>query len=203
MGGQDLNTEELRGKIDKALSQWTIEVKLCRQEEEDLKQAEQRMNAADEALLIAQEVAQQIQEQAQIQITSVVNRALQTVFDEPYTFKIRFDQKRGRTEASLVFERNGIILDDPLTEAGGGVVDVAAFALRLSSILLTRPVLRKVMILDEPFKNLSAEYHSRIRSLLITLSKELGVQIVLVTHIQALKIGKIYDLTNNLENARE
>ena len=143
---------------------------------------------------LVQAVAQQIQQQAHNRIASVVSRALEAVFDEPYEFCINFEQKRGRTEAGLVFVRDGMEVD-PMTASGGGVVDVAAFALRLSCLMLHRPPLRRLLILDEPFKFVSAEYRGRLRVLLDTLSKEMGVQMLMVTHILELKAGKVIDLS--------
>ncbi len=142
---------------------------------------------------LVQAVAQQIQEQMHNRIASVVGRALEAVFDEPYEFRIKFEQKRGHTEASLAFVRDGLEID-PMTASGGGVVDVAAFALRLACLLLHRPPLRRVIILDEPFKFVSAEYRGRLRLLLERLAEEMKVQIIMVTHIPELTTGKVIQI---------
>ncbi len=146
-----------------------------------------------EAQKVLQIVAQSVQQQAHDKIAGVVSQCLESVFDEPYEFKILFEQKRGRTEAKLVFSRNGNECD-PLTASGGGPVDVASFALRLSCLLLTRPATRRVLILDEPFKFLSENYRERIRVMLETLSKEMKVQIIMVTHLDELRCGKVIEL---------
>jgi DNA repair exonuclease SbcCD ATPase subunit len=145
------------------------------------------------ALTVAREVAQQVQEEAHAKISDIVSHALSAVFDQPYSFKIRFEQKRGRTEAVLVFDRDGVEID-PLTAAGGGVVDVASFALRLSALLLSRPQRRKLLVMDEPFKMLSQEYRPRLKALLETLAKDLGVQMVMVTHDPELRIGAVHEV---------
>lgn len=139
-----------------------------------------------EALQICQVTAQAVQQQVHSRLASVVCRCLSTIFDEPYTFDLRFEMKRGRTEAVLVFIRDGIELRNPQDEAGGGVVDVAAFALRLAALMLARPQSRRVLVLDEPFRFLSAEYRPRVSALLTTLAAELGCQIIMVTHIPEL-----------------
>ena len=184
---------ELRKQVNKRLAEWNVARATYKIEKEALKKANERFETVQKAQIIAQETAQQVQQQAHLQITGIVNRSLQTIFDEPYTFKIEFEQKRGRTEAALIFERGEMKLD-PLTSSGGGVIDVAAFALRLSCLLLTRPQARKVLILDEPFKNLSANYRPRLQSLIETLSKELGIQIIMSTNIESLEMGKVVDL---------
>lgn len=145
------------------------------------------------ALEIAQAVAQGIQEQAHEKIAGVVTSCLQMVFDKPYVFKIIFTKKRGRTEAELVFMKNGMEVD-PLTASGGGVVDVAAFALRISCITLHKPVLRRTVLLDEPFKFVSAYYRDNVKTMLLKLASEFGMQFIMVTHIDELITGKVIKL---------
>lgn len=146
-----------------------------------------------EALALAQAVAKRIQEEAHRRVSDIVTRSLAAIFDEPYEFRILFEEKRGRTEARLVFYREGVEFD-PMDAAGGGVVDVAAFALRLSCILLSQPPLQRIMVLDEPFRFVSAEYRPRVAALLMSLAKELGCQFIIVTHQEEMRIGKVVEL---------
>ena len=129
-------------------------------------------------------------------IANVVSRCLETVFvgDDVYGFKIRFDRKRGRTEALLILTKNGHEVEDPLNADSGGVVDVAAFALRTSCIVLAKPNLRKFLAMDEPFKFVSAEYRSNVRMLLEGLSKDFKFQYLMVTHEPAYHVGKVIEL---------
>jgi len=159
----------------------------------NLIEAKAHQKAIEEAQIIAQTVAQDIQEKVHNRIASVVTRCLTAVFDEPYQFKILFERKRGRTEAVLLFERDGQQID-PMTASGGGPVDLAAFALRLSCIMLARPKLRRVIILDEPFKSPSPHYRRNIRDLLKALSEEMSVQFIMVTNIMELVTGEVIDL---------
>ena len=155
--------------------------------------AEDHVVAADEAKLIIQQVGQALQEEAHDRIAGVVSRCLEAVFDEPYEFKIVFERKRGQTEARLVFIREGLEIN-PLDAAGGGAVDVAAFALRLSCIMLKRPAVRRVLVMDEAFRFLSQGYRPRVRQLLESLSKKMGVQFIQITHIPELVTGKVIEL---------
>lgn len=158
-----------------------------------LVEAQATVTAAEEAQSLAQHVAQVIQQQAHEQIAGVVSRGLSAVFAEPYVFHIHFERKRGRTEARLTFEREGMEVD-PMTASGGGVVDIASFALRMSCMVLNKPALRRVQIVDEPFKNLSEGYHHQAKRFVETLAQEMGVQFIMVTHINELRTGTIKEL---------
>lgn len=181
-----------RRRVDKGLAKLSSAKERCGVEKESLARIRKRLRALEEAQSIAQAVAQRLQSQAHKQIAEIVTKCL-AIFDEPYTFRIVFERKRGRTEARLVFERDGLEVD-PLTASGGGVVDVAAFALRVAALVLARPALRRVLVMDEPFRFVSAEYTPRVRALLESLARDMGIQIVLVTHNRGLQAGVVHHL---------
>ncbi len=74
------------------------------------------------------------------------------------------------------------------------MIDVAAFALRVSCLMLHRPRLNRVVIIDEPFRFVSVQYQDNVREMLEGLSKDLGIQIVFVTHNENLVTGKTIEL---------
>lgn len=145
---------------------------------------------------VIQSAAQQVQETAHRQIQSVVNRCLEAVFpDDPYTFEIQFSKKRGKTEAALVFKKGDLVLTDPMNQTSGGVVEVAALALRLACLVLQKPPVRRLLILDEPFKNVNgSDYQNRVAQLVTALADDYGVQFVIVTDDEWLKIGNVVEL---------
>lgn len=164
------------------------------EEKQRLKDAELTLHRTQAAQEILQLVAQAVQQKAHERISSVVTSCLESVFGEDaYKFKIVFERKRGRTEAALRFTRGGFDVD-PLTASGGGVVDVAAFALRVACLMLHRPRLTKLVVLDEPFKFVSRGYRANVRAMLEELAKDLGLQILMVTHIDELETGKVIEL---------
>ena len=138
----------------------------------------------EEAQLIIQTVSQGTQNQITEYISDLVSSALDAVFDNPYTLKIEFVQRRGKTEADLKFIRDGYELEDPMNESGGGVVLVAAFALRSGLWSLTKAT-RNVLFLDEPIHFLhNSEAQKRFSQLLRSLSKELNLQIIMISGIK-------------------
>jgi len=186
---------------NRTIADWRIEInerlpelnyveRNLKEEKKALVAAEDNLTDAKEAQILIQQVAQGIQEHAHAKIAGVVTSCLAAVFDDPYKFTIEFERKRGRTEAKLFFKR-GKQQVDPMAATGGGAVDVAAFALRTACLILARPQLRKVLILDEPFRFVSAGYRDRVRALMENLSKDLGIQFILVTHCEELVCGNI------------
>jgi DNA repair exonuclease SbcCD ATPase subunit len=164
-------------------------------EKSELKLIRSRLGSAEEARSIFQAIAQAIQQRIHRRISEVVTRCLRAVFDDPYDFEIRFDQKRGKTEAVMVFKRDGLELEDPMAEVGGGVIDVAALALRLSCILLAKPAVRKVLVLDEPFRFVRGEENrARTCEMLKRLSADLGVQVILNTDVPEFRLGSVVEL---------
>lgn len=172
--------------LDRKLADLRAAADIHTENEHRLASAGAALAIAEEAQSTIQKVAQSVQQEAHDRIAGLVSRCLEAIFDEPYEFKIDFERKRGKTEAELKFVRGGLTLDDPMNQAGGGVIDVASFALRLACLVLQRPPLRRLLVLDEPFKNIrGADYRSRVRSLLEALATEVEVQFLLCVDADA------------------
>jgi len=183
---ENREVSELAGKLASLKSMLDME-------EENVAAATRYLKRSMQAQEILQLLAQAVQQKAHERISQVVSTCLSTVFDDPYEFKVVFERKRGKTEAALRFMRRGLEVD-PLTASGGGMIDVAAFALRAACLMLHRPKLSKVLIIDEGFKFVSAQYQENIRLMLEKLASELQVQIIQVTHNNALETGKVINL---------
>jgi predicted ATPase len=184
-----------RKKLNSLKSEWTHAERVVKEEESSLAKAKQREIDVAEAQVLVQELAEKVQQTAHTQISKVVSKCLETVFDSPYEFKVNFSKKRGKTEAELVFIRDGHELD-PVNEAGQGTVDVAAFALQLVSLVLARPRRRRFLCVDEPFRNLHGSvWRERLRELVESISVEMGVQMLIFTQDDTdLRIGKVVEL---------
>jgi len=182
--------KQYRRQIDNLLSQYKLASEQVGVERIALRLTKTKIVHTKEAQKIVQQVAATIQSEAHKRIASVVSRCLKAVFDRPYRFKITFEKRRGKTDAVLSFCR-GEVEVDPSTAAGGSVVDVAGFALRVACLILARPKLRPLLVLDEPFKHLDELNQMRVRSMLEVLSDEMKIQFILVTHSQNLEAGKV------------
>jgi ABC-type dipeptide/oligopeptide/nickel transport system ATPase subunit len=148
-----------------------------------LRKLRKERRIAEKAQAIIQMVAQQTQQELQYKISEIVTTALASVFPDPYTFEVEFVIARGKSEANLWFVRRGDRIH-PMSAAGGGAVDVACFALRLALWNLSQPKLRNTIILDEPFRYLSSNLQDRAASMLKEISSQLGIQIIMISHIE-------------------
>lgn len=176
-----------RREVEEKLSDYRGTVKKLRAEREALKVTEKRLRSLEEATRLVQSVAERIQNRAHTRIARIVTRCL-SVFEDGYTFRILFSRARGKTEARMLFERDGMEVD-PVGASGLGVVQVAAFALRLAVLCMTSQ--SRIVVMDEPFYWVKSTHIPALRSLIRNLSQELGIQFIVVTHIDELRLGKV------------
>lgn len=152
---------------------------LLRNTRTGLEYAEQAYRDALKAREVINIVAKETEQQLEMRITNIVTMALAAVFPDPYEFKLVFSERRNQTEADLLLVRNGEELS-PVDGAGGGVLDVVSFALRIAVLLMSG--YRRVIILDEPFRHLSADLQSKASEMMKMLSDKLGIQFIMVSH---------------------
>lgn len=167
--------------------------RIIKTEEHELIRSRENLSHILEAQQILQTVAQSVQQQTHQRISTIVSKCLAIVYDKPYKFIIRFERKRGKTQAVLRLTRKGKEVD-PNKAAGGGVADVVAFALRLACLSLRLPKLRHLIVMDEPFKHVDTAAQERIKGMLRVLATEMNFQFILSTHSNQLKTGKVVQL---------
>jgi len=188
-----VNIKKYKKRLNILYSEYLHEKKSLKDEKRKRKEENKHLKASKEAQAIIQEIAKNVQQEAHRQISDVVSSCLSTVFNKPYEFRIIFEKKRGKTEARVVFVRNGLEID-PLSAAGGGIADIAAFGVRVACLCLYRPRLRRFMVLDEPFKFVSAEYKDNVRQMLEEMAENIGIQFLIITHDREYEIGKVIRL---------
>lgn len=181
----------VRQEGDEAGRKKRTSLEILRKEKKEVGRAGRRKRTIDAAAEVIRTAAVKVQQTVHDQIASVVTRCLAAVFEaDAPEFRIVFEKKRGKTQARLVFVQDGKEID-PQDGDAGGLLDVAAFALRLAALRLAVPRPRQLLVLDEPFKHLDKTRQPRAAELLMALATELNVQIVLVTHSDDLKIGTV------------
>ena len=136
-------------------------------------------------------LVESLQAAARDRIGGVVSKCLSAVFGAAaYSFRLTFEGK-GRVGFEFVRDGQSYSADDQI---GGGVLDVAAFALRVVAVCAARPKPAQVLVLDEPFRFVSEGHRPAVAALLQTVAAEFGVQIVMVTHAPELVGGHVVQL---------
>jgi len=137
-----------------------------------------RLLCLEESKILVQNLVKSIQEKISEYVSHVVSLALDIVFPKTYQFKVKFLQRKNKIECEFILIRENEEIS-PL-DSGGGVVDIVSFALR--TIFWSLSKYRSVLILDEPFRNVSTDLQFNCGEMLKTLSNELGLQILLISH---------------------
>lgn len=135
-----------------------------------------------EAQRVIQTVAMATQQQVVFRIEEIVNRVIQAVFPE-YSFSLTYDVRRGKSEATLQFFCEGEPVD--IIEDSGGVCDMATTGLRFALWSLTTK--SNTCILDEALRFVSQDLQPRAAEVLLEICHSLGMQVIIVSHIDALK----------------
>ena len=174
-----------RNKINNMLAVRDDKISSADMKDDELCELVVKLKQSEEALHILQHVSKETQSMLEYRISELVTLALASVFDNPYEFKIKYETKRNKTEASLWFVREGEYVH-PLDAAGGGVVDVASFALRVTLWSIASPKTDNVIVLDEPFKMLSQDLQYKAGKMLKEISDKLGLQFIMVSHVEDL-----------------
>ena len=182
-----------RTQLNKLLVQRNLALAQSKSESKALLSCEQEIKDIETAQCYLQQIAQELQTTDHRSVASVVSKCLSAVFLEPYELRIQFERKRGRTEASFYYYRDGNLVEPHQTS--GAVREVTSLALRLVALSLSQPPKRRLLVLDEAFASLDRFNLERVAALLETLASEMDVQIILSTHSDALRIGKIIEIS--------
>ena len=121
-------------------------------------------------------------ERFQAGVGEVVSRGLTAAFGEPLDLVVEMGQSGDLPVAKFSIRDSRGLATDIIDARGGGLVNVASFLLRVLLLLSARPPLARLLVLDEAFANVSAEYLSAVVALLRRICDDGGFQLLLVTH---------------------
>jgi DNA repair exonuclease SbcCD ATPase subunit len=135
------------------------------------------------ASILLATVAEYTQDDVKAHFEAAGTLILQSIFGTDYSLEVELT-KGSIQNSSLNFVvispyDDDSLAVDPINDSGG-LRDVVGFALRLAFLRLAKN--RGVLFLDECFRQLSGYYIDSIISALQIAHKELGYQIILVTH---------------------
>lgn len=157
----------------------------------------------DKVTILLNSMGEDRQQKAQQTIEELVTRGLQTIFDETLSFHIVQTTRGKSVQVEFVVRTtlHGRAIDTPVMDArGGGLAATIGYLLRLVVLLLTRGQRQDtLMVLDETFAHVSAEYLPAVRDFVREVVDKTGVQHIIVTHQEELVDGadKVYRFTMN------
>lgn len=117
-------------------------------------------------------------------VEELITSCLHEVFDDTYSIEFEYGMKRSKTSVEVYSIRkceDGLVVRRQIDGIGGGVADAISLPLKLI-VLLNDPGLDRVFIIDEPGKHLSVNHVPKFANFLKTISKKLGVQIIMSSH---------------------
>lgn len=189
-------SEELKNnlqKVEKTLvvKKSKLENLTARKESLEKKMSELNIEVLEESIIVLQKLSERQREMAKIRLEELATEALRYSMGGEYSVIIDLENVRKRPQANLFickksYENRDEIeeddLEDPLSDNGGGVVDIISTAIQLVVMQAQTPMIEGPIILDEPFKMLSEEYVPMMSEFLKKISKDFGRQIIMVTH---------------------
>lgn len=170
------------------------------EKESELKKIEKERDILMKSGEILKNAYEKVRKNTMEGIESLVNKALQKIFDD-LIFKIELEDERNKKVAKPLikkitqdFEFEG----DPLNTSGGTVSQIISLALRISILEKSlNPRFEGPLILDEPLTFLDEGSKRKIGDFIKSISEYLKRQIILITHDRILmEIGdKIFYVT--------
>lgn len=121
-------------------------------------------------------------------VEDLITSCLQDVFDESYSVEFDYGIKRSKTSVEVYSIRNcedGLKVRRQIDGIGGGVADSISLPLKLI-VLINDSDLERILVLDEPGKHLSINHVPKFAHFIQTISKKLGIQIIMVSHHQCM-----------------
>jgi len=158
----------------------------------------QRVEDSKQARIVLQEVAKQTMQNLEYHLSNPVTLALKAINLEWPKFVAEIVIRRNQMECDLLFEEEGVRYR-PTDGAGGGPLDVASFALRVTFWSLKKN--RSCFILDEPFKYVSPDLQSKASDMIKMISSSLELQIIMVSHQEDINISS--DKTYRVEKIKK
>lgn len=188
-------------KIQALKNEYNVRVGVKNNIETNLKNKKQELDGINEYLndlkesrILVQETARKTQNELEYSISKLVTECLQNVFDEPIKMKVRFTPRRGRTEVDILLVNEVGMEIIPRNSDGAGLVDI--MSLGLKAVMHTLQDSQSefspspLFILDEPFKKLNdpeRTIHKKAAEIIENISKELGIQMIIVTLLPEMK----------------
>jgi len=178
-----MTSQNLRSKLDRLKGQ---EIQIRREilkTKGNIKLGKKSQSRHERSLEIVKMVGLETQKALEYRFAEQVSLAEAAIFDDPYELIINFQEKRGKTEAELLFKRRNLVISPQGNFLGHGAKEVGGLGTRVSYLKMRRDKkVRLVLFLDEPFARLKGRVaNQRAMELINEISKELGFQVIMIS----------------------
>lgn len=155
--------------------------------EKEIASLQAEVETLERSTILLNSIGEDRQLQSQDVIEELVTRGLQQIFDDSLSFHIIQKTKANAASVEFVVRTSladGVVVDTPVMDArGGGLAATIGFLLRVVILLLKNGQDKdNILILDETFAMVSAEYLPSLAEFLRELVDRTNLQIVMVTH---------------------
>ena len=192
-----MRASDYRSQLNFKLEEYRIKNEQLEQKKQELDSLEARLASLKKIASIFKKSAVSSQEYLSNYLTALVTDSIKVVFpDRNLIFRVEFSTARD-TQCNVSLEEDGKKLS-LFDSEGYGVLDIISIVLRAAYIVLDKS--EKIMILDEPFRNLSVDRHEAASKMLYDLSHRLKMQIIINTHL--IGIEDIADTTINIKRSK-
>jgi DNA repair exonuclease SbcCD ATPase subunit len=177
--------EDLLSKVDdltKSLEFAKKEYKRAKSEKIKIKQ---KILDYEKARIAINKYAKISQKQTKKQIEYLVTLAIRSIFDREFTFKLDFQEKANKVYAIPIVIDGKHEFTNLKEDLGGSMVDIISLAFKIVLWSMEIPRKRPLFIIDEPFR-FTGRLVKKAGYMLKYLSKELGFQVVMVSHDEEL-----------------
>lgn len=177
--------EQIRRTIDGQVAEAKMLASRGKQLNEEIQLAENDVDLYNKVAITLASIGEQRQEDAQQQIEELVTRGLTTIFNENIQFKLTQTQRGKTPEVKFSVISDGLnnhpIETSVMDARGGGMSAIVGFLLRLVILLLSKDK-EPILIMDESFSHVSAEFRRPLIEFIVELVNKTRVQIFVVTH---------------------
>jgi len=181
-----IRTRQARRRIDAEQGEMRATLLRGKELQAEVADLAETIETLERVTILLNSLGEDRQMKAQRIIEELVTRGLQTIFDESLSFHI-IQAVRGKSATVEFIVRTtleGRVFETNVMEArGGGLAATIGFLLRLVVMLLSKGTkTENILILDETFAHVSAEYLDPLREFLRQIVDKTSVQIFMVTH---------------------
>lgn len=175
-----------RRRLDQRVGEARTIALAGRRAEAALTDLQTRIELHEQAAALLSRLGETRQAAAQQQIEQLVTQGLRAIFDTDLSFHLAPTTRANTPVIDFIVRSHlgNITVDTDVMDArGGGLAAVVGFLLKVVVLLLSDQ--RRVLLLDETFAHVSAEYEPRVAEFLRELVDKAGVQVIMVTHSDA------------------